>query len=382
MTPPAPTAARTKWTGVCPPARGAVVAELIRAVPAPVWIAVTEDLKAAEQLAEEVAFFLRAAGAAEAPPQVLIFPESIADSRDMREAFAASSDRLNVLSRLRGLRGVRTAGPGALLVATTPAALLQPVPALEAMAERELTLTRGQHQPFQGLLEQLQKLDYDSEAVCESPGSYAVRGGIMDVYPVTANQPYRLDFFGDEIEEIRGFDPVTQRSTDSVATITLAASPRVRLERGQNGPGRLSRRTLAADPDRTGRPGGGVRGVRGGRSRRPGLPPAALRGGARDRRPGRGEPAPARVGRRSDLGHRKPGAPSALSGRRPGGPGTARGGGERAERLPRPGRRLEESGLRDGVCRRQGRRGAADAGDPRRPIRPRRPFSPGGCAAT
>ena len=234
MTPPAPAAARTKWTGVCPPARGAVVAELIRTLPAPVWIAVAEDLKEAEQLADEVAFFLRAAGGA-APPQVLLFPESIADSRDMREAFAASSARLNVLSRLRGLRGVRTAGPGALFVATTPAALLQPVPALEAMAERELTLTRGQHQPFQGLLEQLQKLDYDSEAVCESPGSYAVRGGIVDVYPVTANQPYRLDFFGDEIEEIRGFDPVTQRSTDPVASITLAASPRVRLEPAKTG---------------------------------------------------------------------------------------------------------------------------------------------------
>ena len=132
-----PTAARTKWTGVCPPARAAVVAEFIRAVPAPVWIAVTEDLKAAEQLADEAAFFLRAAGAAEAPPQVLIFPESIADSPDMREAFAASSDRLKVLSRLRGMRGRADRRGRGAFVATTPAALLQPVPALEALAERE-----------------------------------------------------------------------------------------------------------------------------------------------------------------------------------------------------------------------------------------------------
>jgi transcription-repair coupling factor (superfamily II helicase) len=225
---------RTKLTGVCPPARGAVVAELILRQSAPVWIAVTEDLKAAEQLAEDAAFFLRAAGDA-VPPAVLIFPESIPDSRDMREAFAASSERLNVLSKLRGLRGVRTVGPGAVFIATTAAALLQPVPALEAFAAREITLTRGQRQVFQALLEQLQQLDYDSEAVCESPGSYAVRGGIVDVYPVTANSPYRLDFFGDEIEEIRGFDPVTQRSGESVNSITLAASPRVRLEAAKTG---------------------------------------------------------------------------------------------------------------------------------------------------
>jgi len=67
------------------------------------------------------------------------------------------------------------------------------------------------------------------------PGHYAIRGGIIDVYPVTANQPYRLDFFGDELEEIREFDPVTQRSGASVASITLSASPRVRLAESTTG---------------------------------------------------------------------------------------------------------------------------------------------------
>ncbi|MEO6244858.1 MAG: transcription-repair coupling factor, partial [Opitutaceae bacterium] len=81
----------------------------------------------------------------------------------------------------------------------------------------------------------LQKLDYDSEAVCEAPGHYAVRGGIIDIYPVTANQPYRLDFFGDEIESIREFDPVTQRSGAVVENISLAASPRVRLANSTTG---------------------------------------------------------------------------------------------------------------------------------------------------
>ncbi|MSU50613.1 MAG: transcription-repair coupling factor [Opitutus sp.] len=224
---------RLKLTGVCPPARGAVIAELCRAHVAPVWLVVAEDLKAAEQIAEDIAFFHSASGD-KRPQRTLVFPESMQDGGEMREAFAASSDRLTVLSRLRATRSF-TATPDTLVVVTTPAALLQSVPALEEFATRELTLRRGQTQPFQGLLEQLQKLDYDSEAICEAPGHYAVRGGIIDVYPVTANQPYRLDFFGDELETIREFDPVTQRSGAAVESISLAASPRVRLDPSKTG---------------------------------------------------------------------------------------------------------------------------------------------------
>lgn len=224
---------RRKLTGVCPPARGAIAAELSRTHPAPVWLVVTENLKAAEHIADDIAFFHAASGEKRSQ-QTLVFPESMQESGDMREAFAASSDRLTVLSRLRATRGF-TSTPDTVVVVTTPAALLQTVPTLEEFAARELTLSRGQTQPFQGLLAQLQRLDYDSEAVCEAPGHYAVRGGIIDIYPVTANQPYRLDFFGDEIESIREFDPVTQRSGATIETISLAASPRVRLDPSKTG---------------------------------------------------------------------------------------------------------------------------------------------------
>src|SRR5882724_2290477 len=228
---------RFKLTGVCPPARGAVIAGLSRAQASPVWLVVAEDLKTAEALAEDIGFFDESVGD-NLKPELLVFPESMPDSRDMREAFAASSDRLTVLSKLRALRSLTSSPPrlaSRLVVVTTPAALLQSVPALEAFATRELTLTRGQKQSFHGLLEQLQKLDYDSEAVCEAPGHYAIRGGIIDVYPVTANQPYRLDFFGDELEEIRLFDPVTQRSGNAVESVALSASPRVKLDPSKTG---------------------------------------------------------------------------------------------------------------------------------------------------
>jgi len=229
-------ATRHKIVGVCPAARGAVIAELMGAEPSPVWVVVAQDLKAAEQLAEDTTFFVNARGRG-AGLRALVFPESIPDSRDMREAFAASGDRLTALTRLREVmaRGA-AAPPGASLVLfATPTSLLQPVPAIEKYAASEIVIVRGSRQPFQELLERLRSLDYDSEAVCESPGHYAIRGGIIDVYPVTATEPYRLDFFGDDVEDIRAFDPVTQRSGAAVERISVGASPRVRLESAKTG---------------------------------------------------------------------------------------------------------------------------------------------------
>ena len=238
---------RAKHSGVCAPARGAVLARLLAAHPAPVWLVVADTLKAAEQLAEDAALFhaaLRPEAATakgkktSAPPngtgvalETLVFPEAHADARDMAEAFAASADRQAVLSRLRATRNIASIPENVppLAVFTTPAALLQRVPALEDYAANELTLAKGRAHPFLALLEKLRALDYDAEALCEAPGTYAVRGGIIDLYPVNASQPYRLDFFGDDLEDIRELDPVTQRSGAAVDKLTLAASPRLAL---------------------------------------------------------------------------------------------------------------------------------------------------------
>jgi transcription-repair coupling factor (superfamily II helicase) len=236
---------RVKHTGVCAPARGAVVGRLLARHPAPVWLVVADTLKVAEQLAEDTALF-HAALAPDGPKakgkktsapadgpalETLVFPEAHADARDMAEAFAASADRQAVLSRLRATRHIAAVPENVppLVVFTTPAALLQRVPALEDYAANELILVKGETHPFQPLVEKLRALDYDAEAVCEAPGTYAVRGGIIDLYPVNASQPYRLDFFGDELEDIRELDPITQRSGAAVDKLTLAASPRLAL---------------------------------------------------------------------------------------------------------------------------------------------------------
>ncbi|AOS45690.1 Transcription-repair-coupling factor [Lacunisphaera limnophila] len=224
---PTPSDRRIKLTGICPAAHPHALAELLRQHPAPVWLLVHEEAARSDTLAEDIALFHAAHGSA-APLEILTFPEAQVEQRELRESFNAASDRLAVLSKLRGLGPSSVAGPpsSALLVLATPAALVQPVPPPEDFASRETTLQRGETRPFPALLELLRTFDYDSEAVCEAPGQYAVRGGIVDVYPITAHQPYRLDFFGDTLEEIKTLDPVTQRSGEAVATITLTAAPR------------------------------------------------------------------------------------------------------------------------------------------------------------
>ncbi|MBA3850425.1 MAG: transcription-repair coupling factor, partial [Opitutus sp.] len=225
------TAARLKLTGVCPAARACALARLAAARPAPVWLAVFEETRDLDALAEDVALFARTPDAAPAL-EVVVFPESQADSREMREAFHAASDRLAVLSKLRGRRRAFSS-PDPLLVLTTPGALLQAVPPPADFSEREVVLRRGVERPFQALIDLLRQFDYDSEAVCEAPGQYAVRGGIVDIYPITAHQPYRLDFFGDTLEEIRTLDPVTQRSGEPAGSLTLTAAPQIHAARAQ-----------------------------------------------------------------------------------------------------------------------------------------------------
>ena len=71
------------------------------------------------------------------------------------------------------------------------------------------------------LVEHLLSVGYSKVDVVEMPGQLALRGGILDVYSPEMDRPVRIDFFGDEIESIRKFDPETQRSQSSMDTALL-----------------------------------------------------------------------------------------------------------------------------------------------------------------
>src|SRR5690349_7341942 len=96
-----PPSVRTKLTGVCPAARAWVLAELLHRQPAPVWLVIHEEAQQTDTLAEDIALFSQAL-APKYALEIQVFPEAQNDSRDMREAFNAASDRIAVLSQLRG----------------------------------------------------------------------------------------------------------------------------------------------------------------------------------------------------------------------------------------------------------------------------------------
>ena len=75
---------------------------------------------------------------------------------------------------------------------------------------------RGETIDTDSLLDHLNTVGYTATDVVEMPGEYALRGGILDVYSPEADRPLRIEFFGDEVESIRKFDPATQRSSSPV----------------------------------------------------------------------------------------------------------------------------------------------------------------------
>src|SRR5580658_1746491 len=95
-------------------------------------------------------------------------------------------------------------------------------------ADLARTIRRGESFDLEALLAHLNTVGYTSTDVVEMPGQYAVRGGILDVYSPEADRPLRIEFFGDEADSIRKFDPASQRSStpvDEALLLPLTETP-------------------------------------------------------------------------------------------------------------------------------------------------------------
>jgi transcription-repair coupling factor (superfamily II helicase) len=114
---------------------------------------------------------------------------------------------------LTDLRHAAASGKGAaLVVLTTVSAVLQRVPPRSYFDDAGLNLAVGDRTGPEKVLASLAHASYARVETVYEPGEFAVRGGIIDIFPAGAEKPVRLDFFGDELEQVREFDPTTQRS--------------------------------------------------------------------------------------------------------------------------------------------------------------------------
>ncbi|HUC18415.1 MAG TPA: transcription-repair coupling factor [Acetobacteraceae bacterium] len=135
------------------------------------------------------------------------------------------SERVATLANLLGPVPQR---PRFLL--TTVNALVQRVPPRAAFAGRSLTLTASGTVDSAALLHFLESNGYGRAGTVMEPGEFAMRGGIIDIFPAGAEEPVRLDLFGEQIETLRRFDPATQRSGAPLSALTLHPVSEVPLD--------------------------------------------------------------------------------------------------------------------------------------------------------
>jgi len=124
---------------------------------------------------------------------------------------AAQVQRTETLSALS-----RQATNKELIIVTYPEAIAEPVPAKEDLAKQSMTLKVNEEVQISTLGEILADLGFERVDFVFQPGQYAIRGSIVDIYSYSHDTPYRLDFFGDEIESIREFDIEDQLSKSRV----------------------------------------------------------------------------------------------------------------------------------------------------------------------
>ncbi len=136
-----------------------------------------------------------------------------------------AAERLDALARLAG-----GAAHGTRIVLTTVNAVLQRVPSRDVLKGGTLSFTPGDGVDLATLTDYFARAGFNRASTVREPGEFAIRGGIVDVFPPGADEPLRLDLFGDELETVRAFDPATQRTTGERDRLALGPVSEVILD--------------------------------------------------------------------------------------------------------------------------------------------------------
>jgi transcription-repair coupling factor (superfamily II helicase) len=169
---------------------------------------IAPDSLSASRLIEELEFFNLKPGAVYHLPDWETLPyDHFSPHQDI------ISERLTVLNRLSTLQS------GAIV--TTIDTIMHRLPAKEYLDAHSFILNVGEKLNIDILRTRLSHAGYHAVNQVREHGEYAVRGSIVDIYPMGSKTPFRLDLFDDEIDSIREFSPDTQRTTDKIAGIHL-----------------------------------------------------------------------------------------------------------------------------------------------------------------
>ncbi|MGE5055715.1 MAG: transcription-repair coupling factor [Acidobacteriota bacterium] len=198
---------RIRVSGLLPTAR-ALLLVLLRRAAERSFIFVVKDNRAIDDFVPVLRGFCELTAACD--------PESIVGlpARDVLPFQNLSPHPELQEERATALWKIATGKVGIVVTPIAATAILQR-PA-EYYSDLARTLRRGESFDLENLLGHLNTVGYSSADVVEMPGQYAVRGGILDVYSPEAERPVRIEFFGDEVDSIRRFDPSSQRSSNPI----------------------------------------------------------------------------------------------------------------------------------------------------------------------
>jgi transcription-repair coupling factor (superfamily II helicase) len=198
-------------TGLVGAARALLVRDLVSPGPgrAPLVLCVADDEDEADALARDLSFFLGA------PAVVRVPADAVLPYDDL------SPDRGVELERLSALARLHLAPEAARAVVVSARGLCRRVVPRRVFEEGSELLGKGIEIARETLATKLVLLGFARTPLVEDPGTFAVRGGIVDLWSPADAEPVRLEFFGDEIESCRAFDPQNQRSGAEVAEVLL-----------------------------------------------------------------------------------------------------------------------------------------------------------------
>jgi transcription-repair coupling factor (superfamily II helicase) len=175
-------------------------------------------------------------------PPVYQFAEVTVSFLDRPPVFdEAVAQRLEALAALAGSPGGEAADREPCVVVSSRRAMTRMTVAPEDLWATTLVLRPGLRADPGALAGRLVELGYTREALAEAAGQFALRGGILDVFPAAARSPVRAEFFGDEVETVRVYDPRNQRSVMSIPQATVRPGRELLLgdDRGRAAAARL-----------------------------------------------------------------------------------------------------------------------------------------------
>ncbi|SFS10670.1 transcription-repair coupling factor [Yoonia litorea] len=133
-------------------------------------------------------------------------------------------------ARMATLAALTHGMPGAFVLLTTLSAATQRVPARTLLRETAFTAAVGNRIDEEALRTFLVRMGFTQSPTVMEPGDYAIRGGIIDIFPPGQSGPVRLDLFGDVLDGARRFDPATQRTVEKLTEVELAPVSEVILD--------------------------------------------------------------------------------------------------------------------------------------------------------